>query len=304
MEISSIGLKYQYRKINNNVNNYYIISFGNNSCRNTDKKSFINFQNWAAETEFLNNAKSIINNPSNVIGNGFEGEVYSIPNSEEWVIKKYFRSSILPTRNAQKLIEELDDISPELNIGQAIAKINLPLNDRLTETFFIHKKQKGTPIGINAILMNTISDGTTQKHLESLENIANLPQESFNKLIDDIDTISKLGYKIDGTTPNNILFDSKTNSINFVDIADKDSEKNSQYSEVLYPLLGAAFSERFLNSNRSEGEKEKAKELSETIIKKFMLAMKNANVRFSPTYNFYKLTTSTVFIDFTNKHKS
>ena len=297
MKINNISALYNYNtqlKYNSNYN--FKLSF----CSKTDNdgKSFEAFENWARKTSFLTNAKNIIQNPANVIGSGFEGKVYSIPNSDNWVIKEYFRSNILPKVNGQSDIEKVIDISPDLNIGQTIARINLPINDRYTETIFIHKKQEGKPLGVNSLLLKSVTDGTTKTHLDSLNTVASLPNESFSQLIDDIETISKLGYKIDGTTPHNLLLDESNKRINFVDISDKDEDKNTQYGEVLYALLGASFAERFLDSDRSTAEKTKAKDLSQIIIKKFITAMNEKNARFSPTYNFYSLANTTAFREF------
>lgn len=303
MKINNTNLLYLNTFPKKSSNLYYSpISF-TSKC-NIDDKSFECFENWAKETGFIRDAKLIIQNPKNVIGSGFEGKVYAIPNSENWVIKEYFRSNILQKVEGQPNIVELTDISPKLNIGQAIAKVNLLINDRYVESIFIHKKQKGKSIGINSLLLKTVSDGTADIHLKSLETIANLPQDSFNFLINDINTISSLGYKIDGTTPNNILLDSSNNRLNFVDIADKDTDSNTQYSEVLFSLLGASFSERFFNSDRSDFEKSLAMDFSQIIIQKFITAMNTINARFSKTYNYHSLINSTVFKEYLKRNEN
>ena len=301
MNISNLSNTYSYKTKINSFNTYYSSCLSFCSAKENKEDSFEKFKNWAIETNFLSKVKQIITNPANIMGSGFEGKVYQIPNSEDWVIKEYFRSNIIPKVNGESQIERVKDISPDLNIGQTIAKVNLPINDSYTETIFIHKKQTGKPIGVNSILMKSINDGTVKTHLQSLKAIADLPAETFNKLIDDIGTVSRLGYKIDGTTPNNILLDSEKQRFNFVDIADIDSDKNNQYSEVLYSLLGASFCERFFESDRPIDEKMQAGQFSDVIMKKFMTAMKEKNAQFSPTYNFYSLVNSTPFREFSKK---
>ena len=303
MKINNLSTYYSYKQPFLSVNRQYSQqTFGCNDS--SDSKSFENFKRWANETNFLSNTKQILNNPSNLIGSGFEGKVYAIPNTENWVIKQYFRSNMIPVSKNTPDIELIPDISPELNIGQVIAKVNIPVGERYCETFFVHKKQNGKPIGVNTLLSKSVTDGTTKTHLESLELLANLPQESYKQLIDDIATISELGYKIDGTTPNNILLDSENKRINFVDIADKDPDKNSQYAEVLYCLLGASYGERFLESDRSDKEKTKAKQLSEMIIKKFKTSMNEKKAKFSPTYNCYSLVNTTPFREYMKKYNN
>ena len=266
-------------------------SFG----KTNDEKTFSSFKKWSDETNFPNHASKITSNPANIIGDGFEGTVYSIPNNDDWVIKTFKRSNLVQYHVDKPEIIEIDDIAPGLNIGQKIASVRIPLNERLSEHFYILKKQTGKPLGVHHILMDNVSAGSTKMHLESLETIAKLPSSSYKKLVDDINYVVDCGYQFDGDTPQNYLLDKENKTINFVDINDLNTDGKSQHSEVLYAILGANFNEKFMNSHRPAEEKELADKLSTVICAKFITAMASTNSKFSNTQHFIQLIKSNAF---------
>lgn len=260
-----------------------------------DECSFDEFKKWAEETDFCKNASKIISSSGNIIGSGFEGTVYSIPDTDKWVIKTYKRSNLVSYQVDKPEIIEVRDVAPNLNIGQMVASVRVPLNARITEQFYVLKKQKGNPLGVHHVLMNNVSAGSTKMHLNSLDALAKLPPSSYDKLIKDIAYVTDCGYQFDGETPNNYLLDEDSKTINFVDIGDPITDKKSQYAEVLYALLGANFNETFLNSHRTPEEKQLADKLSTTICAKFISAMSQNDVKFSNTLHFKNLINSKSF---------
>ena len=114
-------------------------SFGNSSQE--DDKSFDKFKQWSDEVGFLDFAREIISTTGRIIGSGFESKTYSIPHNEQWVIKQSKRAGVINDFTPAPQIIEIKDISPDLNIGQYVATVKIPLNDRFTQQFYILKKQ-------------------------------------------------------------------------------------------------------------------------------------------------------------------
>ena len=261
----------------------------------TDNKSFVDFDNWAKATKFKENAKEIIKDPKNYLGKDSEGHSYRIPNCDKWIIKKPINSQLVPIQVDETTYTEVDDISPRINIGQPIASLRIPLSPRITEHYYVHKAQVGGKLGVHQVFMKNINSDTARIHIESLSRVANLEQESFDELIQNIKEISDMGYSFNGKQPNNLSLDTQTKRITLSGLTQNNKNKKSQFSEVLYALLGSDFAERFGNSHRPNEEKKQANRYSTAICAKFLISMKNAQVKFSLTDNFENLVKSDTF---------
>ncbi len=279
------GQKIRYNKINFCSNDSFVKS------ENKDLKSektYKEFKNWAEKNNFLSEIKNITNSPKNIIGSGFEGITYQIPNQDKWVIKVFKRSDFLKIPNEKPKIIEIEDKSPYLNIGQTIAKIEVPAGKEYSYVYYILKKQNGKPYSVDFEDSIFYTENSMKLYLESLKKLSEYPQSSFNKLIKDIKTITELGYEIDCSNPNNILVDDELKSINFVDINDRLKLKNNQYGEVLYSLLGGNFAVTLAFEENQDNEM--LNELRNKILDKYYIAMRNNNVKFEKGMFFDKLT--------------
>lgn len=252
-----------------------------------DNKSFEEFKKWADETDFYSKAVDIVNKSGTILGNGFEGTTYAIPNNEQWVIKQFSRSTIVSEKLSKPKIEKIKDISPDLNIGQFIASVKIPVNDRLAQHMYILKKQTGISHGVPHSMNSQVSDFTSKMHLDSLKRVAQMPIKTYETLIDDIRYVTQRGYKFDTENPYNFMIDTENQRINFVDIADKIEDKEiTQYGDVLFALLDSNFAQTFNESDRPTSEKNDAKRYSARICSKFISAMirKKASFSFSPDF--------------------
>ena len=281
--------------LNKNISNDTFIrttSFGSKN----DDKSFEEFIKWAEETNFTENAMEIINNTGKILGDGFEGTTYSIPNNEKWVIKQYKRSNLSHQFLKKPEIKKVKDISPDLNIGQIIASVKIPMNNRISHHFFVLKKQTGVSYGVPHSSKDIVCDSTAKKHISSLKKMAQLPISTYDQLIDDITYINKRGYKIDADNPYNFMVDWNNKRINFVDIADKLEDKNvKQYGDVLFALLDSDFGFNFSSTNRPKSEKDEAKLYSTQICGKFLSSMIRKHVKFDFSSNLSKVVTMESF---------
>lgn len=278
----------------NNLKDTFIrsTSFGSNN----DDKSFETFIEWAEKTNFTDKAMEIINETGKVLGDGFEGTTFSIPGNEQWVLKEFKRTNLIQQLLRKPEIKKIKDISPDLNIGQMIASVKIPMNDRYAHHFYVLKKQKGESFGVPFSNKDLITDSTVDRHISSLKKAAELPATAYDKLIDDISYINKRGYKIDADNPYNFMLDSKNGSINFVDIADKLDDKSfRQYGDVLFALLDGHFATNFNSSDRPEKEKELANKLSTQICSKYLSSMIKKRAKFSYNSNFDNITNTVAF---------
>ncbi|MBE7705184.1 MAG: hypothetical protein E7Z90_05160 [Cyanobacteria bacterium SIG29] len=254
------------------------------------------FEHWAKETDFISRIDEITENPANIIGSGFEGTTYSIPDCEEWVIKEYKRSTFTNVTTPSPEIIKIKDVTPDLNIGQFVALVRKPYGHSATRNTYVLKKQTGTSYGVSYQSKDIVSKDTISTHISSLKKLSEFPQASFDKLIDDIDYITKQGYKFDCDNPYNYLLDTKNKSINFVDVADKLEGNKTQFGEVLFALLDANFVQTFENSDLvSVDEKQEAYTYSKQICSKFLKAMVRKNHKFTASPYFDKVYNSKAF---------
>lgn len=279
-------------------------SFGKKDTR--DDKSFESFEKWAEETNFIDNALKMINETAPILGSGFEGTTYAIPGCDKWVMKEYKRANLLPEGLKRPRITKITDVSPKLNIGQFVASVKIPVGPSYSQQFYVLKRQEGKSFGVPYSDRDTVSDSNVQKHIESLRELAHFPQETYKKLLDDIEYVNKQGCELDCVNPYNFMVDSNKQTINFVDANDARREKGIQYGDVLFALLDGDFAYSFENSNRPQWEKDEANKYSREICSKFLSSMIKKQARFTPSPKFDKVYNSKVFsqvIGETDAHK-
>ncbi len=236
--------------------------------------SFKAFKKWAEETDFLNNAESIIEKKGKVLGCGFEGMTIGISNNDKWVIKVIKRSNFSQQRIDKPEIFEIEDKLPDLNIGQMIAYVKIPFFENSSRLFYILRRQKGTSYGINNMPPQKLNKTNIDIHISSLKKMAELPYEAYKQLIRDIIKANDAGYIFDHYNPNNIMLDDENKRINFVDVDPPGNERVSyQFSDILYALLDGNFGLALLNSTQNEDAIAEAKKYSDIITEKFEKAV-------------------------------
>ena len=266
-------------------------------------QSFNSFLNWIDNTYGDLKDKNF---KGKLIGSGFEGVVYQMNGTDNWVMKESKRSAFIPGAVDKMEIIEITDEFPTLNIGQPIAKVTLPKAAQFSYTFYVLKKQRGKSLGVAPDEFKEINTNNLQRHLNSLKVLASAPQSTYEKLIQDVTEISEKGYEIDCGNPNNILFNVANQSINFVDINkfdvsnNKNSTKNSQLGNVLYALLDTEF-EKVLRENPTDDETiQLRKKYISQICEKYFYAMKQQGAVFHLEYFFTILLNSSILDDILN----
>lgn len=266
-------------------------SFTGKQKDNIDDKSFEAFEKWAEETDFLSKVYDIVHYTGPILGSGFEGETYGIPGNEQWVVKKFKKGDFVQKYTEKPTIIKHDDISPKLNIGQFICRVEIPSGPRFTNLFYILKKQKGHSLGVSYNYSDKIDDDNNKIHIRTLKELSEAPDRTFEKCIKDIKYISSLGFEFDSGNPYNFMFDTDKQEINFVDINDKYTGSGTQYGEVLYALLDSRYGLLFESSEKTP--KKDAEKFKNKLIDKFFKAMKKENVKLTEGMYFTKLLDST-----------
>lgn len=255
------------------------LNFCGNSVKNTDK-SYSALEKWAGETDFLSKVEEIDHKTGKILGSGFEGTTYGIPETDNWVLKKYKRGNFVAIPLEKANLIEIDDIAPKLNIGQAVARVEIPAGSRYSYVYYVLKRQDGDSIGVPLSSADNLNERNINTHLKTLEQLANAPQETFDKCIKDIQYVTSQGYEFDAGNPYNFMFDSTKQHINFVDINDRHRDDSTQFGDVLYALLDGKFAQTLNNSDCDDAIKEKSTIFSNQIIEKFLYAMESNSVKF------------------------
>ena len=289
-----------------NTNN---VSFKGNEVQ-VEKSDFVK---WAEKTDFINTQLiDIIRNPENVIGSGFVHTAYLIPQNEEYVLR--VESDALPyidCKNINKAkVEDAEDKDLDINIGQTVANIVLKNDwDEPYTVINVLKKQTGESVGVQPA--ETLSkDGwgveeygvlpyyditRKEKYARTIHQVAELPIESYEKLIKDFQTASEKGFHFDHLNSNNLLVDAENQSVNFIDMEKGSEPVKPSYSNLLYSLTNIQYYETYTSryyNDRTDEQKEAALKDTVQIINKFLQAMENTGAKFNRNDHSYEFTIS------------
>lgn len=245
-----------------------------------DDLSFEAFRNWADKTDFYSKAKEIVEVSGRILGSGFEGTTYEIPDCENWVIKSYKRSDFIRKPLEHPTLTKIDDISPDLNIGQNIGIIEIPAGKSFSYRYYILKRQTGDTYGVKKVVCKNYSQENIASHLNTLKKVSELPAATFEKCVKDAAYITSQGYEIDYENPANLMLDNSKQEIHFVDINDKLNGEGNQYSKVLFSLMDGFFGLNFNEEVEDIETVKKSNNLSKEVSEKYFNAMKKSNVKF------------------------
>ena len=281
-------------------------------CESANNNSFIK---WAQETDFIKTQlPEILANPKYKLGSGFSHSAYMIPGNEAYILRT-------PNTKVQKDynfknadIKDTEDKDLNVNIGQEVASIEVPTDEGISIQIQVLKKQTGKPIGVppsQAVYIedtDILRDGEIpyearerkEQYASTIHTVAQLPVETYEKLIDDIRAAEKAGYCFDHLNSNNLLIDEEKGSINLIDM-DK-NKLPANLGNVLYALTNINYFSTFRSQYDScpMGNEEISKAFEDTvkIIDKFIQAMKNKGEKFNRdecSYEFFNLINSIPF---------
>ena len=253
---------------------------------------------WFEETDYiLNHLIATLADKRNIIGEGFTHVGFLIPENDSYILRT--RKTNLPQSEIKDYtITDVEDKNLTINIGQPVAEINVNSSDSLfPQIVQVLKRQKGEPIGVKPASTIYIEDTEILREGEipyndisrkeyyerTIHKVAQLPEEAYEKLIEDLNIAAQNGYKFDYYNSNNILVDEEGKSLGLIDM-----EKNGlpiDYGSVLYALTNIQYFNTFISKydvpEISEDRKVKVLEDTVTIIEKYLKAMQNKGLKFN-----------------------
>ncbi len=262
------------------------------------------FELWAKNTGLCSKIGEIFVS-ENCLGSGHRNSVYKIPGSNRFVARiNNSNSSLLGVLNYAKSHKKMSDwfikdINNDFdeNFGQQVGVVTAA-ND-LNKTFQILLYKTGNPVGVppefvvadfkksNPEYPNYNSREMKYKFAASMEQIAKLPQESYEKYINDLISIGKKGYCFDFQNSNNILIDEKEQTIGIVDICDNYIGPNNSSNDLglgLLALTNYQYYNTFVKAGDDSVDSDtlvKTKKNILQIFSKYFSAMKKLGCKFS-----------------------
>lgn len=293
----------------------------------SDAKSFVE---WAQENDFIKTQlDEILFNPENIIGSGFSNTALRIPNNDDYVLRIGTDSleHSLHKPNIQKATMIDTDDKTDVNVGQKVAEISIPSKwaregetDYCSVVVEVLKKQNGESIGVQppetlvtGEYNTRTKDGVApyedysrkEKYISTIKKVAELPVESYEKLIADFQKACEAGYLFDHLNSNNILVDSENKALNLIDM-DRVPEGSTRpnYANLLYSLTNISYFSTYTSDypnpvgqtpEEMQAKKNEALQYNLQIIDKFMQAMKNKGAKFQPYVGSYEFTTKFLY---------
>lgn len=273
------------------------------------------FMKWAEETDFINSQlRNILTTPEHQLGSGFTNTAYEIPGNDDYILR--ISTSSLSNMNWPELenasIEDTD-LQLDVNVGQCIAEISVPSTyarpgerDIFATKIEVLKKQQGESIGVQPPETLVADEWGTpkvgvepyeamsrkEKFARTIHKVAQLPVESYEKLLTDYKKACSAGYRLDHLNSNNLLIDEENKSINLIDMERVNPDGTvPHYANLLYSLTNCAYFDTYTYDYPnpvSDEDKNKALQDSVQIITKFMQAMQNTGSKFDRTRNSYE----------------
>ncbi len=272
--------------------------------KKTIKKADNEFINWATDTKFIPADIKYSLSKENLLGKGFSNFVYKIDGNKDYVIRfKRYEGDIQNLDFSDYEIIDVQDRDLKGNFGQPIAELRS--KDKTKPILQILKRQKGITNGnppTTAIYHENGDLRQDELPYEAIERkkhyshclriLANLPQESYDKLVRELSQIGNLGYRFDYYNPNNFMLDENNSQINIIDLEEIKKGFENDLGNALWALSDIMYLSTFMSSKDdeliSDEEKNAAFQNTITIIDKYVKALKNNGLKFSTQgYEFY-----------------
>lgn len=211
-------------------------------------------------------------NASNLLGEGGNSRVYSIPGIPSYVIKVFKKVGAIDNLKVKAIVPKEDKL-PEKNLGQAIGEI---LNDNGGDILIL-KRQSGEEHSAknwSAVVNRKIelTEADSQKFLKDVKKLAEMPDSTYDEMAATIVNLEQKGFKTDSINPNNLLIDYEHNSINVIDFftASNPTHKNS-YLDMVFPLLDIPLSDNH-QKFWTKAQKDEYTEASKIVVEKCLKA--------------------------------
>jgi len=186
-----------------------------------------NFSDWDNESEVpevvgslkaggYDHPQSLIERRGKEIGRGGNATVFEIPSVKDYLLRvenKALRAiNRKMTDDLLLNVQILNDVFEGRNYGQRVISLHPNIQ--------ILKRQEGTPAGVpsRSFLWRQKDGPAVEMYEANLMRSAQMPQETYNQLINDLIYINNLGFNFDPSKTNNLLVDEKSQTFNLVDL--------------------------------------------------------------------------------------
>ena len=217
------------------------------------------FINWANSVDFVNTILKDSICDKNLIGKGFSHSVYKISSNDDYLIRVSNNALKDELTGDGFEIIDAEDRNLKGNFGQCVAKlVNQDLQKRTIEVML---KQNGIANGnpppstiyyeSGELKPNEVpyEDYERKYHFaKCIEILANMPQATFDKLVEELDVAGCAGYKFDYYNPNNFLLDEDGDKISIIDLEYTGHKFDNDYGNALYALCSFSYLPTFLSS--------------------------------------------------------
>ena len=181
----------------------------------------------------------------NFLGRGKNANVYEIPGMEKYVLK--VEHGVEQKKEVDGKIEEVKDVFPEFNFGQAVARIS-------NEGIYLLKKQNGVPAGVpngDARKKSEIGDTVYEDHLQRTSEI---PQSAYDEFAESLIVINHRDHQFDPKF-GNVLVDPEKGKFNLVDITKRNEGSNYKNGivDMMVSLMDNSYAGRYKGVAPVEG---------------------------------------------------
>ncbi|MBI2989995.1 MAG: hypothetical protein HYY51_02270 [Candidatus Magasanikbacteria bacterium] len=188
------------------------------------------FSNLSAKLEKVGYDKTnilTVCTEENLIGHGGNADVYQIPGVETYVVRvKQWGNG---GHEIQSEIEEVEDVFPEFNVGQAVAKMP-------EDGIFFLKRQTGIPAGVPyGEIRRKGGEKADSMYAEHSKRAAEMPQSAYDEFAKLLIVINERDHQFDPSKANNVLVDVESGSFNLVDINKR--EEGSTYRNSITDMI-------------------------------------------------------------------
>lgn len=270
------------------------------------------FIKWAEETDFINSELKEALSPENFIGEGFSHAAYRIPSNDRYVLRvpRDFRTENEDMDYSDYKIKNTWDPELTRNCGQQIALLqveNQNVGDYRPQIEVL-LKQKGyanSNPSPKALVLNeytdelrpgvlSYDDDSRKRHFaHCMKVLAEMPDETYDLLIEDLIVSGEACYKFDHFNSNNFLIDEEGEKINLIDMDKMSQPHKDRFGNTLYALVNSEFFPTYFSNYSGyvpeyEGEKEDTLKNIVTILDKYTRALQRNHQKFNKTsYEFY-----------------
>ena len=267
------------------------------------------FIQWAYETGFdPHKIVEVMQDERNILGRGYSNTIYEIPGNNEYVLKVSNSCDIDIVDLRDYSFKDVEDKNLDGNYGQCVVVITS--SDFRKPDIFILKRQTGISNGNPPTSVIYFENGKLrpgelpyeayerkEHYARSLQILADMPQESYDKLVYNLARLGDIGYKFDYYNPNNFLLDEKSKNINIIDLEKTQKGYKNDLGNALWALSNVSYLSTFMSKYdsfpMSEDESNKVFENTIAIIDKYTKAMKNNGEKYSSDgYEFSQLLNS------------